>query len=109
MAMREHLVLAVVSVFVVSNATAITNQQFYELLTENVEGICLSVSLSVTVCLKLPPALQSGPSCSKLTMSLVNASLKFKMAILQIHCLFLLKKCENPLYCKGFSHFFNKK
>ena len=23
--------------------------------------------------------------------------------------LFLLKKCENPLQCKGFSHFFNKK
>ena len=22
---------------------------------------------------------------------------------------FLLKKCENPLQCKGFSHFFNKK
>ena len=21
---------------------------------------------------------------------------------------FLLKKCENPLHCKGFSHFFNK-
>ena len=27
----------------------------------------------------------------------------------QIHCYFLLKKCENPLQCKGFSHFFNKK
>ena len=52
---------------------------------------------------------RSGPSCSKLTMSLVNDSLKFQMAILQIHCHFLLKKCENPLQCKGFSHFFNKK
>ena len=51
----------------------------------------------------------SGPSCSKLTMSLVNDSLKFQMAILQIHCYFLLKKCENPLQCKGFSHFMNKK
>ena len=29
-------------------------------------------------------------------MSLVNDSLKFQMAILQIHCYFLLKKCENP-------------
>ena len=50
-----------------------------------------------------------GPSCSKLTTSLVNISLKFQTLILQVHCYFLLKKCENPLHCKGFSHFFNKK
>ena len=42
-------------------------------------------------------------------MSLVNNLLKFQMAILQIHCYFLLKKCENPLHCKGFSHFVKKK
>ena len=42
----------------------------------------------------------SGPSCSKLTTSLVNVSLKFQTLILQIHCYFLLKKCENPLHCK---------
>ena len=36
-----------------------------------------------------------GASFSKLTMWLVNDSLKFEMAILQIHCYFLLKKCEN--------------
>ena len=41
-----------------------------------------------------------GPSCSKLTRSLVNVSLKFQTLILQIHCYFLLKKCENPLHCK---------
>ena len=35
-------------------------------------------------------------------------SLKFQMAILQIHCYFLLIKCENPFNCKGFSHFINK-
>ena len=40
--------------------------------------------------------------------SLVNDSLKFQMAILQIHCYFLLKKCENPLHCKGFSHLSTK-
>ena len=34
----------------------------------------------------------SGASCSKLTMSLVNDSLKFQMAILQIQCYFLLIK-----------------
>ena len=43
---------------------------------------------------------QSGPSCSKLTTSLVNVSLKFQTLITQIHCYFLLKKCENPLHCK---------
>ena len=42
-------------------------------------------------------------SCSKLTMSLVNDSLKFQMAILQIHCYFLLKTGENP------SHIFSTK
>ena len=41
---------------------------------------------------------RSGPSCSKLTTSLVNDSLKFQMAILQIHYYFLLKKCENLFY-----------
>ena len=38
-----------------------------------------------------------GPSCSKLTTSLFNVSLKFQTLILQIHCYFLLKKCENPM------------
>ena len=41
----------------------------------------------------------TGPSCSKLMLSLVNDSLKFQIAILQKHCYFLLKKCENPLQC----------
>ena len=35
-----------------------------------------------------------GAGCSKLTTSLVNVSLKFKTLILQIHCYFLLEKCE---------------
>ena len=48
-----------------------------------------------------------GASYSKLTTSLVNVSLKFQTLILQIHCYFLLKKCENTLHCKGFSHFFS--
>ena len=38
-----------------------------------------------------------GASCSKLTMLFVNDSIKFQMAILQIHCYFLLKECENFL------------
>ena len=48
-----------------------------------------------------------GPSCSKLTTSLVNVSLKFQILILQIHCYFLLKKCENPLLKD--SHIFSTK
>ena len=36
----------------------------------------------------------SGPSCSKLTMSLVNDSLKFTSSDTQICWKFLLKKCE---------------
>ena len=47
----------------------------------------------------IKPLVNPGPSCSKLTTSLVNVSLKFQTLILQIHCYFLLKKCENPLHC----------
>ena len=50
----------------------------------------------------------SGPSCSKLTTSLVNETLKFQMLISQICQYFLLKKCKKLLQCKSFSHFFNK-
>ena len=40
---------------------------------------------------------KSGPSCSKLTMSLINDSLKFTSSDTQICCNFLLKKCESLL------------
>ena len=39
----------------------------------------------------------SGPGRSKLTMSLVNVSLKFQTLICQIRQYFLLKKCEKLL------------
>ena len=45
--------------------------------------------------------LQAGPSCSKLTMSLVNDSLKFTSSETQIYW--------NILQCKSYSHFFSKK
>ena len=45
-----------------------------------------------------------GPSCSKLTMSLVHVSLKFQMYISNIGQYFLSRKCE-----KSFSNFFSKK
>ena len=40
------------------------------------------------------PLWRSGPSCSKLRMSLVNDSLKFTLSDTQICWNFLLKKCE---------------
>ena len=52
----------------------------------------------------------TGPSCSKLTTSLVNISWKFQTLISKICQYFLLKKHEKLLQqCKSFSHFFNKK
>ena len=49
-----------------------------------------------------------GPGCSKLTMSLVNISLKFQKLIFKIRIFFLMKKCETLLQCKSSSHCFNK-
>ena len=51
----------------------------------------------------------SGPGCSKLTMSLVNVSLNFQKLISLTCQYFLLENCEKLLQCKSFSHFFNKK
>ena len=48
-----------------------------------------------------------GPGCSKLTMSLVNVSLKFQTLISDFRQYFLLKKWE-LLQCKSLSHFFIK-
>ena len=45
-----------------------------------------------------------GPSCSKLTTSLVNVSLKFQTLLSEISQYFFVEKCE-----KLFSYFFNKK
>ena len=55
------------------------------------------------------PINRPRPSCSKLTTSLVNDSLKFTMSDTQICWFFLLKKCELLLQCKSYSHFFSKK
>ena len=51
----------------------------------------------------------SGASCSKLTMSLVNHLLKFQTAILQIHCYFLLKKNVRILCIAKDSHILSTK
>ena len=54
-------------------------------------------------------SLKPGPSCSKLTTSLVKETLKFQKLISQICQYFLLKNCGKLLPCKSLSHFFNKK
>ena len=41
----------------------------------------------------------AGPSCSKITKSLVNVSLKFQMLISENGQNFLLNKCEKLLHC----------
>ena len=50
----------------------------------------------------------NGASCSKLTTSLVNVSLKFQTLILQIHCYFLLKNVRILCSAKD-SHIFSTK
>ena len=47
---------------------------------------------------------QPGVSCS-----IVNESLKSQMAILQIHCYFLLKKCESSLQIAKVTPIFSAK
>ena len=51
----------------------------------------------------------TGPGCLKLTMSLVNVSLKVRKLISEMCQYFLLKKCVKLLQCKSFSYFVNKK
>ena len=51
---------------------------------------------------------RSGPGCSKRTMPLVNASLKFQTLISQVCQYFLSKKCEKLLVQKLLSFFRQK-
>ena len=64
-------------------------------------------STGSTHCKLNEPNKRSGLGCSKLTMSLVNISLKFQMLISIICHYFLMKKCEKLLQCC--THFCNKK
>ena len=51
----------------------------------------------------------SGPTCSKLTMSLVNVSLKFFSSNMAYMLIFLLKKNVSSFcICKSYPHFFSK-
>ena len=52
------------------------------------------------------PVVQSIVS---LTISLKHKFVKQISAKVTNTLLFFVEKCENPLHCKGFSYFFNKK
>ena len=47
-----------------------------------------------TRCQGVPFGFTSGPSCSKLMMSLVNVSLNLSSSNMAYRLIFLLKKCE---------------
>ena len=63
----------------------------------------------LTLCLVDRRAIKIRTPCSKLTMLLVNVSLKFQMLISNISQYFFVETCEKLLQCKSFSHFYNKK
>ena len=67
-----------------------------------------SLDVHVPVQVKILTSRISGSGCSKLTMSLVNVSLKFQMLISEICQYFLLEKYEKLLHCKSFYHFSSK-
>ena len=60
-------------------------------------------------CQHMEVCMLPGPSCSKLTKSLVNMSLKFQMLISQIRQYFLLKKCEKTFAVQKLLTFFQQK
>ena len=64
--------------------------------------------MSLTFQLLLSQIKNSGPSCSKLMMSLVNISLKLWSLNMAYTLIFLLKKCSSFCICKSYSHFFSK-
>ena len=89
-----------------SMATRLWNQYGYKAVKCRalLDTTCFGGQFSDQIPIKSP-----GPSCSKLTTSLINEMLKFQTLISQICQFFLLKKCEKLLQCKSFSYFFNKK
>ena len=81
---------------------------YYQFRQTSPFSVLLLQSQLPLVYLLLEPHCNPGPGCSKLTMSLVNVSLKFQTLISQIRQYFLLKKCEKLLQCKSFPHIFNE-
>ena len=60
------------------------------------------------VCINLVMTKHSGPSCSKLTMLLVNVSLKLWSLNMAYTLICLLKNVSSFCICKSYSHFFSK-
>ena len=69
----------------------------YIVYTHWVDTLCRALRIIHT-------ANTSGPRCSKLTMSLVNASLELLILNTAYMLIFLLKKCD----LQNYSHFFSK-
>ena len=101
----------------------ITNHLLFFKQLKAHQGYCKHCTLrsAYTLCVfpavfcKTPPPTSKaertspGPYCSKPAMSLVYVSLKFQTFISEICQYFLLKKREELLHCKRFSHFVSKK
>ena len=58
----------------------------------NTVDSCQIKEMEIVVIIGFLSSYKSGPGCSKLTMSLVNKTLKFQMLISQMRQNFLLKK-----------------
>ena len=71
-----------------------------DLQTKDIQATCEDKYMN----LHIPGAIYSN-----LTMSLVNDSLTFQMAILQIHCYFLLKKNRESFALQKILTFFQQK
>ena len=76
------------------------------------EGWCLTINVSCWAnrgyFLWFSSAQSSEPSCSNLTMSLVNVSLKLWSLNMVYTLIFLLKNVSSFCICKSYSHFFSK-
>ena len=77
------------------DAQAVKYTHIYIYIHENFTTFLSLILLDVTQFLLL----QTGPSCSELTMSLFNDSFKFQMAILQIQNLLFFVEKNVKIFC----------
>ena len=115
--MQCSMMIAALSIFSTKSKIALTGSQ-----SSNTFNSVLFTETYLFPCKKCFPTIQKinqqnyetfatpGPGCSKLTTSLVKCFVKISnVNISNMPIFFLSKKCEQLLYCKNFSHFFNKK
>ena len=83
-------------ILLMDDAIAVADRSFLEIQLNSLECFLLTANGTAErwfhkkwYILRVLAVSTSGSSCSKLTTSLVNVSLKFKTLILQIHCYFL--------------------